>query len=108
MPKEPTPLPEGFYWDEMDVTNDELCQEYINFIQDHYVEEPNGHFKLYYPLDKFRWSLITPGYNKDLHFCVRSSKNKKIMATICANPRKYVMCGKTINKVAEGNFLCVH
>ena len=26
-PKEPTPLPEGYYWDEFDVMADKVCEE---------------------------------------------------------------------------------
>ena len=58
---------------------------------DHYVEDPEGNFRLLYTPEKFRWAVMTPGWIKDLHFCVRNSKNKKIMALITGVPKKYIL-----------------
>jgi len=49
---------------------------------------------------------MTPGYISDLHFCVRSNKNK-IMAIMLGSPKKIVVQGETV-KMTEINFLAVH
>mmetsp|Transcript_958 Transcript_958/g.1704 ORF Transcript_958/g.1704 Transcript_958/m.1704 type:complete len:323 (-) Transcript_958:67-1035(-) len=74
---------------------------------DHYVEDPAGNFRLQYSKEKFKWGVATPGYIKDMHFIVRNSKNKKILATCVGVPKKLVVLGRTI-KVCEANFLSVH
>ena len=48
-----------------------------------------------------------PGFKKELHFLIRNSKNKKIMASLMGVPKRLVVSGKTI-KVCEVNFLAVH
>jgi glycylpeptide N-tetradecanoyltransferase len=74
---------------------------------DHYVEDEVGNFRLFYTKEKLRWGVKTPGMIKDLNFMVRNSKNKKIMATLVACPKKIVINGQTL-KMAEVNFLAVH
>jgi len=85
---EPTTLPAGFKWANYDVTDDKECQEVCDFLTRFYVEDDEGSFRLIYPMDKFRWGVQTPGFIKDLHFCVRSESNNKIMATIAGVPKK--------------------
>jgi glycylpeptide N-tetradecanoyltransferase len=74
---------------------------------DHYVEDEVGNFRLYYTVEKLRWGVKTPGMIKDLNFLIRNSKNKKILASLVACPKKIVINGQTI-KMAEVNFLAVH
>lgn len=107
IPTEPVALPAGFEWSEFDITDDTVVEEICEFLMDHYVEDEVGNFRLLYSKEKFRWGAATPGYNKNLHFLVRNSKNKKIMASIVGCPKKIVICGKTM-KIAEINFLAVH
>jgi glycylpeptide N-tetradecanoyltransferase len=47
---------------------------------DHYVESETGDFRLIYTIEKFRWAACSPGYNKEFHTLIRSTKNGKIMA----------------------------
>ena len=82
--------------------------EVIDFLEKNYVEDQVGNFRLKYSKEKFRWGAATPGYIKDLHFLVRNSKTKKILATIMGCPKKHILCGKTVNKMLEVNFLSVH
>lgn len=56
---------------------------------EHYVEDQVGHFRLHYSLAKFRWGIASPGYVKELHFLIRNSKNKKILASIVGVPKKF-------------------
>lgn len=74
---------------------------------DHYVEDQVGNFRLSYSRDKFRWGCASPGYIKDMHLLVRSSKNGKIMATLVGCPKKIMINGQNV-KMQETNFLAVH
>lgn len=82
--------------------------EVIEFYEKNYVEDQVGNFRLKYSKEKFRWGAAPPGYIKDLHFMVRSSKNQKILASIIGCPKKQIICGKPVNKMCEVNFLAVH
>ena len=107
IPTEPLALPEGFYWETFDATDDAEALEICDFLQDHYVESSTGDFKLIYTVERFRWAVLPPGYIKDLHTLVRSTKTKKIMATNLTIPKKMVVHGQN-QKMAENNFLAVH
>ena len=107
IPDEPLPLPPGFEWSTFDVTNDEEVEEICEFLMDHYVEDQVGNFRLHYSKEKFRWGCAPPGYMKDMHFLVRNSKNKKILASLVGCPKKIVINGQSI-KMCEVNFLAVH
>lgn len=88
MPTEPLPLPPGFEWSTLDIEDDAQVDEVIEFYEKNYVEDQVGNFRLKYSKEKFRWGAAPPGYIKDLHFMVRSSKNKKILASIIGCPKK--------------------
>lgn len=54
---DPIALPPGFEWRDFDVTNDDDCKEICDFLENHYVEDENGYFKVCYSLEKFRWAV---------------------------------------------------
>ena len=105
--QDPLPLPPGFEWVNFDVTNDKDVADICNFLEEHYVEDEAGLFKVKYTAEKFRWAVQTPGYDSELHFVIKNSKNGKIMALATGDPKKFLICGQTV-KLVEGNFLCVH
>ena len=107
IPDAPVALPPGFEWSEFDVDDDAQLDELCDFLEAHYVEDDSGSFRLKYSKDKTRWAITMPGYKKELHFLIRNSKNKKIMASLMGVPKRLVVSGKTI-KVCEVNFLAVH
>jgi hypothetical protein len=90
---EPTPLPPGFEWYTFDADDDAEVDRICEFLMDHYVEDTEGNFRLYYTKEKFRWGVCNPGRIKDLNFLVINSKNKKIMASLVACPKKIVING---------------
>ena len=77
-PTEPVKLPEGFYWEDFDPMDDKQGDEVCNFIMDHYVESSSGEFRLIYTIEKVRWAMCAPGHLKELFYCVRDDKTKKI------------------------------
>jgi glycylpeptide N-tetradecanoyltransferase len=107
IPDEPVKLPPGFVWGEFDVDNDEQVAELQSFLEQHYVEDPQCHFRLKYSPDKIRWAVTSPGFKKELHFVARNEKNGKLMACLMGVPKKLVLLGKNVN-VCEVNFLAVH
>ena len=41
---ESLPLPPGFEWDTFDVSNDEVANEIVQFLNANYISDPNGLF----------------------------------------------------------------
>ena len=73
VPQEPLPLPPGFEWCNFDVDNLEEVQEICKFLEDYYVEDDLGNFKVMYTPEKFVWAVKTPKSRPELHFLVRNS-----------------------------------
>ena len=57
IPKEPLPLPEGFEWSPFDIEDDDQVEELKSFLENHYVEDNVGNFRLKYSADKLRWGV---------------------------------------------------
>lgn len=106
-PKEPIDLPAGFEWDTFDIMDDAVAAEIIDFLNQHYVSDAEGYFILKYTIEKWRWIMCTPGWIRDLHYCVRNSKNKKVMAVFMSSPKKFLLYDKPMHMI-ETNFLAVH
>ena len=80
-----------------------MCQ----FLEDHYVEDANGNFKVIYTPEKFRWAAGFPGYDKEAHLLIRSTKDKKLVGSSLSE-FKWFMINGVKKKMGEGNFMCVH
>ena len=107
VPDERSPLPPGFYWEELDIMDDAAMDEVVDFMNNHFVEDERGLFTINYNREKLRWGIGIPGYWKELHLTVRSEKNKKIMGLSLNYPKKYMIFGQQ-HKCTEGNIYAVH
>lgn len=107
IPKEPLKLPDGYEWSDLDIEDDAQVEELKVFLENHYVEDNVGNFRLKYSAEKLRWGIQMPGYIKELHFVVRSSKKKNILASLIGVPKTLIVCGQKV-KMLEVNFLAVH
>lgn len=82
IPKENTPLPDGYEWSVVDMTSAEQCQELFQLLYDHYVEDDDGYFRFKYGIDFLKWALTPPGYEKDLLISIRETSSKNMVAFI--------------------------
>lgn len=57
IPKDPLPLPEGFEWSPFDIEDDAQVEELKKFLENHYVEDNVGNFRLKYSAEKLRWGI---------------------------------------------------
>ncbi len=81
-------MPEGFEWSILDLEDDKQMQELFNLLRENYVEDKDHTFRFEYPVDFIRWGLLVPGYNKEWHLGVRSTKTKKLLAFVSGTPIK--------------------
>lgn len=108
--KEPVLLPKPFQWCTVDLTNEDEAKEVYDFLSNHYVEDKDGVFRFDYPIEFLRWTLLTPGYNKEWHVGVRADGKdgkSQLYGFITGTVVKNVIRGETV-KMVEINFLCVH
>ena len=105
--QQPYNMPKGFEWCEVDVTDADQRTEIYDLLYQNYVEDDDGCFRFDYSRDFLTWALTPPGYLKEFHLGVRSSKSNRLMALITAVPAKVRVYGEE-KDMAEVNFLCVH
>jgi glycylpeptide N-tetradecanoyltransferase len=57
VPKEPSPLTEGFEWVTMDLTRDEELKEVFELLDGHYVEDEEAMFRFNYSASFLKWCV---------------------------------------------------
>jgi glycylpeptide N-tetradecanoyltransferase len=108
VPRESAPLPEGYEWCELDLTNDEEVKEVYNLLSLHYVEDEHAMFRFNYSAVFLDWALKSPGWKKAWHVGVRAKgKSRLLVASIFGIPIKLRVRENTMD-VVEINFMCVH
>jgi len=105
--QEPYNMPAGFEWSAIDILDETQRNEVYDLLTRNYVEDDDAQFRFDYSPPFLLWALTPPGYTKDFHLGVRSSKSGKLMAFITAVPADVRAYDKTVPMV-EINFLCVH
>ena len=104
---QPYPLPEGYEWTTVDLSDEETAKVVYTLLTDHYVEDSAGKFRFDYSIPFLRWALNPPGFYPEWIIAVKATANNKLYAFITAIPVHMVVNGIDI-KMAEVNFLCVH
>ncbi|KAI9816048.1 MAG: glycylpeptide N-tetradecanoyltransferase [Pycnora praestabilis] len=107
VPKEPSPLVEGFGWDTMDLTNEKQLEEVYELLTGHYVEDDEAMFRFNYSVSFLKWALMSPGWRKEWHIGVRASQSRKLVAFISGVPVELRVRSKVLHS-SEINFLCIH
>lgn len=105
--QEPYNMPKGFEWSEVDITDPAQRTEVYDLLYQNYVEDDECMFRFDYSRDFLTWALTPPGYKKQFHLGVRSSKSNRLMAFITGVPAKVRVYDEERDMV-EVNFLCVH
>ncbi len=108
VPKTPNPLPDGFEWVELDLTDDEVVKEVYKLLSHHYVEDDQAMFRFNYSAVFLDWALKAPEWKKSWHVGVRAKgPSQLLVATIFGIPIK-LRVRENVLDVVEINFMCVH
>lgn len=105
--QDPYNMPKGFEWSEVDITDPQQKKEIYDLLYENYVEDDGCMFRFDYSQDFLTWALTPPGFQKQFHLGVRSSKSNRLMAFITGVPAQVRVYDQTKDMV-EVNFLCVH
>ena len=108
IPKTGAPLPDGYEWVELDLTQDEEVKEVYKLLSLHYVEDDNAMFRFNYSAVFLDWALKSPGWKKSWHLGVRAKgPSRLLVAAIFGIPIK-LKIRQNVLDVVEINFMCVH
>ncbi|KAI9659737.1 MAG: glycylpeptide N-tetradecanoyltransferase [Alyxoria varia] len=107
VPKEPSPLIDGFEWVTVDLDDQKEIDDVYQLLYHNYVEDDEAMFRFKYSHSFFNWALKAPGWRKDWHIGIRASTSRKLVAFISGVP---IVLRVRENKVkcSEVNFLCIH
>ncbi|KAF5889680.1 Glycylpeptide N-tetradecanoyltransferase 1, partial [Clarias magur] len=100
-------LPEGFYWDTLDLDNTEQLGELCTLLNENYTQEDDNTLRLHYAPEFLLWALCPPGWQPEWHCGVRVDSNKKLVGFVSAVPAT-VKIYNIDKMMVEVNFLCVH
>lgn len=104
----PYNMPSGFEWCSVDITEEKDRLDVYTLLAENYVEDDDCMFRFDYSQEFLIWALTPPGFKKDFHVGVRSSKSGKLVALITAVPAEVNVYDKKKVGMVEINFLCVH
>ena len=107
VPKQPSPLVEGFEWSDLDLDEPAQLDELQDLLCHHYVEDDESMFRFNYLKETLTWALKAPGWKKQWHVGVRAAKSRKLVAFISAIPVRIRVRDNILNS-SEVNFLCIH
>ncbi|XP_063878390.1 glycylpeptide N-tetradecanoyltransferase-like isoform X1 [Scylla paramamosain] len=105
--QEPYNLPDGFFWDTLDLQNPEVLQDLYHLLNENYVEDDDNMFRFDYSQEFLSWALMPPGWKHPWHVGVRISKSNRLVGFISAVPAKIRIYNHQ-QEMVEINFLCVH
>lgn len=106
--KEPAPLPSGFEWSTIDITDLSQVNEVYELLFHNYIEDDEENFRFRYSATFLDWALKPPGWHKEWNVAVRVSDTKKLVGFISGIPQTLRVRDRKDIQVAEINFLCVH
>ena len=98
-------LPEGLFWQDLDLRNEETLNEVHEFLSKNYVEDATGSFRLQYTKDQLKWILLGPSYDKNMHFCIRDET--KLVGICTATLLNLMTNSKKLDHHGIVNFLCL-
>ena len=100
-------LSPGYFWSNLDLTDDAVAHELYSLLTYNYVEDEDAMFRFDYSVPFLRWALLPPGQKPEWLLGVRGGKKQRLFGFISAIP-----VAMNINKIqvpmVEINFLCVH
>eukprot|EP00978_Attheya_sp_CCMP212_P048968 scaffold598894_cov47-Attheya_sp.AAC.1 len=101
-------MPKGFEWSDVDILDPAQRTEVYDLLAKNYVEDDDCMFRFDYSPEFLMWALTPPGYQKQFHLGVRSSKSGRLMALITGVPATVRAYHADPTDMVEINFLCVH
>ncbi|XP_061564323.1 glycylpeptide N-tetradecanoyltransferase 2-like isoform X1 [Cololabis saira] len=104
---EPYSLPQGFSWDNLDLSSPPVLRELCSFLNESYMEEDDNSVRFDFRPEYLQWVLQPPNWLLHWHCGVRVDASKKLVGFIAAVPAE-IRIYETEKQVVQVKFLCVH
>lgn len=108
VPNEPAPLPTGFEWSTIDITDPTQVNEVYELLFHNYIEDDDENFRFRYSATFLDWALKPPGWHKEWNVAVRVKGTGKLVGFISGIPQTLRVRDRRDLQIAEINYLCVH
>ncbi|KAM3838366.1 glycylpeptide N-tetradecanoyltransferase 1-like [Diretmus argenteus] len=105
--EEPYSLPQGFYWDTLDLTSLTVLRELCTLLNANYTGDDDNTIRFHFSPEYLQWALQPPNRLAQWHCGVRVNTNQKLVGFIAAVPLD-VRIYDTEKRMAQVKFLCVH
>jgi glycylpeptide N-tetradecanoyltransferase len=105
-PDQPLPLPSGFSWSTIDVSDPTQLRDVYSFLASHYVEDDDHRFRFLLSSELLHWALTPPNAIPEWIFGVRA-RTGALAGFISGVPVTMRLKDDT-QRWASVNFLCVH
>lgn len=99
-------LPLGFEFHTLNLDDMDELISVQDFLNSNYLESDDENMRFAYSTESIKWIVQCPNYYPELFVCVRTTNNKKIIATIFGIPVNAKIYDKVIPQI-EINLLCV-
>ncbi|CAN9509239.1 unnamed protein product [Ophioblennius macclurei] len=105
--EEPYSLPQGFSWDNLDLSSPPVLRELRQLLNENYTEDDDNTIRFEFSEEYLQWALQPPSWHVLWHCGVRVDSNKKLVGFIAAVPAD-VRIYETEKRAVQVKFLCVH
>ncbi|XP_034564113.1 glycylpeptide N-tetradecanoyltransferase 2-like isoform X2 [Notolabrus celidotus] len=105
--KEPFSLPQGFFWDTLDLSSPTVMTELCTLLNGNYMEEDDNTIRYDFSPDYLKWALQPPNWLVQWNCGVRVNSNNKLVGFIAAVPAE-VRIYEMEKRIVQVKLLCVH
>ncbi|CAJ1081057.1 glycylpeptide N-tetradecanoyltransferase 2-like isoform X1 [Xyrichtys novacula] len=104
---EPFSLPQGFFWDTLDLSSPTVLKELSTLLNENYMEQDDNTIRFDFSPDYLQWALQPPNWLIQWNCGVRVNTNNKLVGFIAAVPAG-VRIYETEKPMVHVKLLCVH
>ena len=102
----PYTMSAGFEWSNVDVSQQEQCDEVYKLLAANYVKDDDCLFHFEYSRNFLEWALMPPGSKQEFLLSVQSSSKGKLVAFISAIPAKVQVRDHLVKMVEKREIAC--
>ncbi|TNN03857.1 hypothetical protein fugu_000886 [Takifugu bimaculatus] len=104
---DPYSLPEGFRWDNLELSSQTVLRELCTLLNENYLEEDDNTVRFDFSPEYLQWVLQPPNWLAQWHCGIRVVSSNKLVGFIAAVPAELLVY-EAEKRMVQVKFLCVH
>ncbi|CAG12630.1 unnamed protein product, partial [Tetraodon nigroviridis] len=104
---EPFSLPDGFRWDNLELSSQAVLKELCTLLNENYLEQDDNTVRFDFSPEYLQWALQPPNWSAQWHCGIRVVSSNKLVGFIAAVPAK-ILVYEVEKHMVQVQFLCVH